>query len=367
MKTRCAVVREPTGPFKVESLHLESLKDDEVLVKIHGAGICHTDLIARDQVYPVPLPCVFGHEGSGVVEKVGQSVSEFQAGDHVVLTFRACGDCRTCKQDMPSRCLNIFGYNFSGLRPDGTKTFTDDNGAMHACFFGQSSFAEYAVANQQNTVKVSKDVPLELLGPLGCGIQTGAGAVLNTLKPTPGSGIAIFGCGSVGLAALMAARTCECASIVAVDLLDERLELARELGATHTINASNASPVETIHEISGDGLDYSVECTAVPAVFRQAVDALNNTGTCALVGAAAPGEEVTLDMNSIMFGRTVTGVIEGDGDPKFFIPQLVKLYQDGDFPFDRLISFYALDDIQQAVEDMESGKAVKPVLRPQGV
>lgn len=364
MKTRAAVVREPRGDFSVEMLSLTELRPDEVLVKIAGAGICHTDLICRDQVYPVPLPCVFGHEGSGVIEKTGSNVTKLSPGDHVVLSFAACGVCRNCEAGVPSRCLKIFECNFAGCRDDGSLTFNDEGGKVHASFFRQSSFAEFAIAAQQNTVKVGTDVPIELLGPLGCGIQTGAGAVINTLKPDTGSGIAIFGCGSVGLAALMAAKAVDCNNIVAVDINEQRLQLARQLGATLILNAEKVSPVEEILKLTGDGIDYSVECTALPTVFRQAVDSLNNTGTCALVGAAAPGEEVSLDMNSIMFGRTVTGVIEGDSVPDIFIPELIELYKKGLFPFDKLIEFYPLDKIQQAVEDMEAGKVIKPVLRP---
>ena len=188
--------------------------------------------------------------------------------------------------------------------------------------------------------------------------------VLNTLKPAAGSSLAVFGCGSVGLASLMAAKAVGCSTIIAIDLLPERLKLAKELGATLCLKADEVPVIDKIHELTGDGVDYSVECTAVPSVFRQAVDSLNNTGTCALVGAAAPGEEVTFDMNSIMFGRTVTGVIEGDSVPDVFIPQLINLFQKGLFPFDKLIDFYPLDQIQKAVEDMESGKVTKPVIRP---
>jgi len=363
MKCRAAIVREPGGRFQIEELQLTPLSRDEVLVKIEGAGICHTDLISRDQVYPVPLPCVFGHEGSGVIEKVGSGVTKLVPGDHVVLTFGACGTCRNCVKGLPSRCLNIFECNFSGCRHDGSLTFEPGNGRIYGSFFRQSSFAEYAIACQQNTVKVDGEVPLEILGPLGCGIQTGAGAVINTLRPAAGSSITVFGCGSVGMAALMAARAIGCSRIIAIDLIDERLRLAEELGATRVINAARGSPTDEILEYTGGGADFSIECTALPSVFRQAVDCLNNTGTCALVGAAPPGQEVTLDMNSIMFGRTVTGVIEGDSVPDVFIPQLIEMYRQGHFPFDRLISFYPLDDIQQAVEDMETGKVIKPVLR----
>ncbi len=364
MKTRAAVVREQNGPFQIEDLDIDGLRDDEILIRIAGTGICHTDLICRDQVYPVPLPGIFGHEGSGLVEKTGSSVTKVEPGDHVVLSFQSCAGCPNCLRGEPSHCVNIFQCNFSGIRSDGTTTYRKNNEPVHGNFFNQSSFSELAIATARNTVKVSADVPLEILGPLGCGIQTGAGAVINSLKPGAGSTIAIFGCGSVGLAAVMAARIVGCTRIIAIDLLPQRLQLAEELGATQLINPQQTDAVDEIHQLTNDGVDYSLECTGISPVLRQAVDALNNTGVCGLVGAAPPGTECSLDMNNIMFGRTLRGIIEGGSIPDIFIPQLIDLYLQGRFPFDRLISFYDLADIDQAVHDMEHGKVVKPIVRP---
>jgi aryl-alcohol dehydrogenase len=364
MKTRAAIVRKPYGPFLVEELDVDELRHDEVLIRIAGAGICHTDLICRDQVYPVPLPCIFGHEGSGIVEHVGSSVTKVVAGDHVVLSFQSCGTCTGCLRGEPAHCQNIFQCNFSGARSDGTTTYKKDNDPIYASFFNQSSFSELAIASERNTIKVSRDVPLDILGPLGCGIQTGAGAVINSLKPAAGSSIAIFGCGSVGLSAVMAARVVGCTSIIAIDILPQRLELAQELGATHTIHSGESDALEQIHQITDDGVNYSLECSGLPKVLRLAVDSMNNTGTCGLVGAAPPETECNIDMNSIMFGRTLKGIIEGDSVPDIFIPQLIELYSQGRFPFDRLITFYDLADIESAVQDMEQGKVIKPVVKP---
>ncbi|CAN5697463.1 NAD(P)-dependent alcohol dehydrogenase [soil metagenome] len=323
-----------------------------------------TRTIVRDQWYPVPLPAVLGHEGAGVVERVGDRVSKVQPGDHVVLTYRSCGLCVNCKRGAPAYCLDLYDQNFGGARPDGSNALSSDGEEIHGHFFGQSSFATYALAAERNTVKVREDVPLELLGPLGCGIQTGAGGVLNALHPEAGSSIAVFGTGSVGMSAVMASRVAGCATIIGVDLSADRLELARDLGATHTINASETeNVVEAIQEITGGGADYTVETTAVPAVFRQAVDSLTLLGECGLIGAAALGTEVSLDMNNILFGRKVRGIIEGDSIPDIFIPRLIELYTQGRFPFDRLVKFYDLNDINQAAEDSEGGGTLKPVLR----
>lgn len=364
MEIRAAVVRQAGGRFELERLELAGPRDDEVLVKIVGVGICHTDLICRDQLYPVPLPAVLGHEGSGVVQAVGARVKDLAPGDHVVLSFSACGHCDNCLAGMPSRCDAIFDANFSGARLDGSCALGCGAEGISGHFFGQSSFATYAIANQANTVRVSRDVPIELLGPLGCGIQTGAGAVMNALQPTAGASIAVFGCGSVGLAAVMAAAVVGCTGIIAIDPNPARRELATELGATHSIDSSVSDPVQIIQELTGGGADYSLECTGLPSVLHQAVEALSTTGVCGLIGSAPMGTEVTLDMNSIMFGRTIKGVIEGDSVPRLFIPRLVELYRQGRFPLDKLVTFYPLDDIQQAVADSEAGRVVKAVLLP---
>lgn len=362
MKSIAAVVSEKSGKFEMAEVELAELRDDEVLVRVVGVGVCHTDLICRDQLYPVTFPAVFGHEGSGVVEKVGAKVTKVQPGDHVVMTYRACGHCLACLRGDPTHCANIFCCNFGGKRSDGSTTVHQHGLPIFSNFFNQSSFAAYALASEANTVKVTKEAPLEYLGPLGCGIQTGAGAVINTLKPPAGSSIAVFGCGSVGLSAIMAAHAVGCTTIIAIDLLENRRKLAVELGATHALDPAQCNVVEEIQKLGGT--DFSLECTAIPAVFRQAVDCLAVPGVCGLVGAAPLGTEVTLDMNSIMFGRTVLGIIEGQSVPDVFIPKLVELYCQGRLPLERLVTFYRLDEIDQAVRDSESGKVVKAVLRP---
>jgi len=364
MRIEAALLRKPGEPFSIEELELEQPRADEVLVQIAGVGLCHTDLSCRDLMYPVPLPSILGHEGSGVVAAVGRDVTKVQPGDHVVLSYRACGTCRNCERNDPSHCLHIFESNFSGVREDGSCIHSQAGQPVHGNFFGQSSFATYALANQTNTVKVSKQAPLKLLGPLGCGVQTGAGAVLNSFQAESGSSLAVFGCGAVGLSAIMAAKVAGCCPIIAVDIHPERLRLAKTLGATETVNPMDCSVVEIIHEITTGGADYSLECTAKPAVFRQALESLCVTGVCGLVGAAPMGTEVTFDMNSIMFGRTLKGIIEGDSIPDQFIPQLVALYLDGKFPLQKLVSYYPLREINQAVQDVEQGRVVKPVLLP---
>ncbi|ATE64156.1 NAD(P)-dependent alcohol dehydrogenase [Rhizorhabdus dicambivorans] len=361
-----AVVREKGGAFAIEKVVLEEPRDNEVLVRIAGVGLCHTDLVVRDQFFPTPLPAILGHEGAGIVERVGRGVTKVAPGDHVVLSYASCGACANCQRGLKGYCPDLYAYNFSGARPDGSSSCRDHRGdCLSSFFFAQSSFADYALATEQNVVKIRSDVPIELMGPLGCGIQTGAGAVINALRPGAGTSIAIFGAGSVGLAAVMAAKLVGCTTIIAVDINAKRLALAETLGATMVISPTDADCVAAIREATaGEGVQFSLECTGIPAVVRQAVDCLRLTGTCGILGVAPLGTEVALDLNGLLFGRTVRGIIEGDSIPDIFIPQLVDLWMQGRFPFDRLIQTFSLADIESAVRASERGEVLKPVLLP---
>jgi aryl-alcohol dehydrogenase len=363
MKIQAAVVREKAGPFLIEELELEEPRENEVLVRMVACGLCHTDLVVRDQYLPVPLPGVFGHEGAGVVERVGARVTKVEPGDHVAMSYLSCGACNACKKGTPTHCSSFFPSNFSGARPDGSVTMRKGQEAIHGSFFGQSAFASHALANERNVVKVPKDVPLEIMGPMGCGIQTGAGGVINSLAARPGSSIAVFGAGSVGVSAIMAALVTGCTTIIAVDINDQRLKLAKELGATHVINSGQTDPVEEILKITGSGVEYALECTGIPAVLRKAFDSLGWGGVCGLIGAAPAGAEVSLNMQTILNGRRLIGVVEGDSIPDVFIPQLIELYKQGRFPFDRMVTFYPFNQINQAAEDSEKGRALKAILR----
>lgn len=363
ISARAAIVRKTGGPFVLEDVSFEEPRDDEVLIRIKGVGICHTDIVVRDQAFPVPLPLILGHEGSGVVEKVGRSVTKVLPGDHVALSFASCGACANCIKGLYGYCIDLVGRNFGGSRPDGTSPCCGvDGGRINAYFFGQSSFAEKAIATERSVVKIPKDVPLEIMGPLGCGLQTGAGAVMNSLKASAGDSIAVFGIGAVGMAAVMAAQIVGCTRIIAIDLNTDRLAMARELGATHSIDASKEDPIEKVREITGEGAQYSLECTGNAKVARQAVDCLRLTGVCGIVGLTSPGTEVSLDLNSLLFGRTVRGIIEGDSIPDIFIPQLIEHYRQGAFPFDRLIRTYHFDQINGAVAAAERGDVLKAII-----
>jgi aryl-alcohol dehydrogenase len=363
MKIQAAVTRASRAPMSIETLTLEEPRDGEILVRLVATGICHTDIAMRDQTYPVPQPIVLGHEGAGIVERIGKSVTKVAIGDHVIMTFNSCGHCPSCQHDASTYCHEFFGYNFAGTRSDGSTALSNGSERIHSNFFGQSSFATHALCHQRNVVKVRRDVPLDRLAPLACGVQTGAGAIINSLKPEPGNSLAVFGTGSVGLSAIMAARLVGVTIIIGIDVNDTRLNLARELGATHVINAeSNVG--EAITTLTTVGVDYSFETTANVKVMRQSIDCLAPRGTCGIVGAASVGTEVSFDQLHIMTGgRTIRGIVEGDSHPDVFIPALIDLFAQGRFPLDKLLSFYPFERINDAIHDSEAGAAVKPVVQ----
>ena len=363
MEIQAAVTDAKGAPFAVQSVELDELRPDEVLVKVAAAGVCHTDLIVRDQWYPVPLPAVLGHEGAGVVERVGANVAKVAPGDRVGMSFNSCGACPTCLTGRPTYCHDFFARNFGATRPDGTTALSRDGQAIHSHFFGQSSFATYAVATERNVVKLD-DVPLEVVAPFGCGIQTGAGAILNVMRPPAGASVAVFGTGTVGMAAIMAAVVSGATTVIGVDLNPTRLELARELGATDVVDAGEENPVEQIKTITGLGADFTIESTGVASVLRQAVDASAPTGVTGIIGAPAIGTEVSLDINDLLiFGRSVRGIVEGDSVPDIFIPRLIELWRQGRFPVDRLMRNYDLDQLDEAAHDAEAGRVIKAVVR----
>ncbi|MEU3611861.1 NAD(P)-dependent alcohol dehydrogenase [Streptomyces sp. NPDC006872] len=362
--TRAAVVESGGAPFTLSEVVLDDPAPHEAVVRLVAAGLCHTDLGVASGGLPFPLPGVLGHEGAGIVEAVGSAVTGVAPGDHVVLSFTSCGDCRNCHGGHPAYCATWLPLNLiGGRRADGTGTISRDGETLGGHFFGQSSFAERALVDERSLVKVDPDVPLTSIAPLGCGVQTGVGAVWNVLKPVIGSTIVVLGAGAVGLSAVMAAALTPATRIIAVDRVAERLELAKELGATHTVDAGQAALGEAIAEITGgQGADGIVETTGSTAVLRQGVDALAARGTLVIVGAPAFGTEVSLDVNGMLGGKQVVGLTLGDSETQSFIPALVELVKAGRLPLDRLIGAYAFEDIGQAVQDMTSGKTIKPVL-----
>lgn len=364
METIAAVSDNRAQGFSLQQLQLDEPRAGEVLVRLVATGLCHTDIAVHYGVVPVPAPVVLGHEGAGVVMQVGEGVEKVAVGDHVVLSLAYCGVCDKCSIGLPTYCRQHQALNWNSQRGDGSVCLHDGETPVHSHFFGQSSFAQYAVVNASSVVRVDSAIPLEYLGPLACGFMTGAGAVINSLSVHTGSTIAVFGLGAVGMAAVMAARLRGCKQIIAVDIKDNRLALAKELGATVTINPKEMNVDDAIHQLTGgQGVDYSVEAAGHTAVMANALQALAENGRCVLTGVVAQGESLPLDIMHLIRGRSVQGSIMGDAAPSVFIPMLAQLFQQGHFPIDRLIRFYTLDEINQAMADSQSGEAIKAVIR----
>ncbi len=363
MRIQAAVLRGEASPFTIEELELADPGAHQVRVRIVGAGHCHTDVLPRAGAGFGPPPIVLGHEGAGVVEAVGEAVQTVAVGDHVVLSFDSCGHCVNCRAAHPAYCDTFLERNLVGQGVGGAAPLTDSAGAPVAGrWFGQSSFASHAVVDARNAVVVDKELPLELLGPLGCGVQTGAGAVLEVLRIRPGEHIVITGTGAVGLSAVMAAKVAGAGRIIAVDLNRERLALARELGATDTITAGQGDLTAQIREIVPAGPQYGLDTTGLPTVIAAALESLAARGTLGTVGVQQG--DLAIGPLTLTVGRTITGILEGDADPRTFIPTLIELWRSGRFPFDRLVETFPLSEINTAEQRALAGEIIKPVLLP---
>jgi len=366
MRATAAVFEKLFTPLTVTEVDVDSPGPGEVLVRVAATGVCHTDAIARDGDMPFPPPGVLGHEGAGVVAAVGPGVTNVSEGDKVVIGWPWCGACRNCLDGQPRYCLQLGPLVLSGGRPDGTTALRRLDGTpLHSHFFGQSSFASYSLCAASALVPVPADAPVEILGPLACGIGTGAGAVLNALRPWIGSSVVVYGAGAVGLSAVMATRLTGATTIIAVDRLASRLSLARELGATETIDVSapGIDPVATVQEICGGPADFSLECTGVIDVLRQAADSVGMRGTVTLIGGAPAGAPFSLDHMSTLWGKKVIGTLGGEGRSVSLIGALIELNKQGRFPYDKLITEFPLEQVNDAFEASHSGDVVKPVLR----
>ncbi|RKF23593.1 NAD(P)-dependent alcohol dehydrogenase [Altericroceibacterium spongiae] len=360
MDITAAISRPDTEAPVLEPVRLEPPRPGEMLIRIAAVGICHTDIHAHEGRL-APLPIALGHEGAGVVEALGDGVQGFEPGDHVLLSGSSCGECPNCLNNHPTYCDRAMPLTFGGQRPDGSTALCCGGEAVHSHFFGQSSFATYAVVPQRTAFKVARDLPLDTLAPLGCGVITGAGAVLEALKPGFGDSIAVFGSGAVGLSAIMAARLTGALRIVAVDIKPDRLDLARDMGATDYFLADEDDLADKIRQVTGRGMDYTLNTTTAAAVHTLALDCLAMNGTAGFV--SAPRGEWTPPMFQILAGgRQLRGILGGDAAPRLFLPKLIAYWQQGRFPFHRLIQTYPFEQIGQAFADLKAGKVIKPVL-----
>jgi aryl-alcohol dehydrogenase len=363
VRATVALLEEVGAPLRLVEVDLGPPVEGEILVRIVGAGICHTDITGAQGIFPLPLPTVLGHEGAGVIEAVGPGVDGLSVGDHVALSYGHCRECTVCNEGHTAYCELFAPLNYFGTRMDGTTTMKRGEEEVYGSFFSQSSFATHAIANATNAVKVSKDLPLELIGPLGCGFQTGAGSVINVLQVQAGKGIIIFGLGAVGMGAIMAAAAVGCSPIIGVDMNEERLALALELGATDTINPNEVDDFQwKVQELAAPGVHYAFDAVGAPSAIRGALEALRSPGHCATVGFQGLEHEITIDQGHLLLGRRLSGVIEGDADPQQFIPYLLDLHAAGKFPFDRLIKTFPFAQINEAIAAANAGEVIKPVL-----
>ena len=368
-KTIAAVAYADESEFRIENLDIELPRANEVLVGIKGVGICHTDLTFRSGDIPYPFPAVFGHEGSGVVQAVGTEVTKVNVGDHVLLTFRSCGDCELCHSGDPAYCRTMPQLNITGAREDGTTNLKNDSGPVGSHFFGQSSFAAHSIAYERNIVKVDADLPIELLGPLGCSIQTGAGAVMRSLVTKPGSSILITGAGPVGLSAVMGAAIRQCETIIVVEPMETRRALAKDLGATHCIDPTAVDDLATeIMSISPYGVDNAIDTTARTDTLETCFNCLGAKATLGLIGFGATDSPLPGSVLGLFnVGKTIKAISEGDSNPDEFLPELIAHYRAGRLPIDRMVTKYKLSEINQAIEDSKSGGCIKAILIPDPV
>jgi aryl-alcohol dehydrogenase len=363
MKIKAAVAWEAGAPLSIEDVDLDEPRDDEILVRVEAVGVCHTDDKSRHAKLPVVFPLVLGHEGSGVVERTGSAVTSVKPGDRVLFTPDYCGRCLSCLAGRTPYCADVIAVTFTGTRPDGSPRAYFGDTPVRASFFGQSSFATHSLVTERNIVPVPRDAPLHYMAGLSCGVQTGAGAILNAMPVGPGRSVAVFGTGAVGLAAVMAAAASGADEIVAVDRVAHRLALATELGATHAIDTTERDLAEVsadIVKVTGGGADVALDTTTSPAVIRAAVLSLATFGTCGFVSGSA---ELTVPPTALQLGgRSLRGIMGGDINPTVFLPRLLDLHARGKFPFDRLVRNYPFPYINTAINDALDGTTIKPVL-----
>jgi aryl-alcohol dehydrogenase len=362
MRITAAVSRDPGLAPRLEELDLGEPRADEILVRLATAGICHTDLRAHAGVIALtPRPVVLGHEGAGVVERVGDSVRHVRPGDRVVLSGSSCGHCSRCRAHLPSYCVEGMHRSFAACRLDGSMSLSQDGKPVHSHFFGQSSFATHAVADARGAVRLPDGVPFEIASPLGCGVITGAGAVLRSYGLRAGQDLAVFGAGGVGLSAVMAARIAGARRIVAVEPLAWRRELALELGATDAVDPAAEDVVAAVRAACPDGVDFALNTTTLPAVFEVAQKVLGARGVLGFVSGTQQPFAFPL-YPLLVGGQSLRGLVGGDADPQTFIPLLLEYWRQGRFPVERLIRTFAFADIAGAFESCRTGTAIKPVL-----
>ncbi|HEV7747422.1 MAG TPA: zinc-dependent alcohol dehydrogenase family protein [Pyrinomonadaceae bacterium] len=373
MKTKAAVLYEmgastpyvESQPFVVDEISLAGPGLGEVLVEVAGAGLCHSDLSVVDGSRPRVMPMVMGHEASGIVREVGAGVSEFAPNDHVVFSWVACcGRCHFCISARGALCAPGNAANIAGTLLSGARHFADSKATICNHHLGVSAFSQFTVAAQESLVKIDASVELDIAALFGCAVVTGVGAVVNTARVTPGSSVAVFGMGGVGLSAIMGARVAGASAIIAVDRFDDKLTLASELGATHLINVEKDDPIAAIKELTAGGADYAFESVGNEQVLIQAYEATKCGGTTVTVGLPAPNKMFSIPAISITAEeRTIKGSYMGSCIPRRDIPRFIGMYQAGLLPIDKLRTHtLRLDEINLGFDRLAQGQAVRQII-----
>ena len=365
MQTLAAVLNEPMGAFSLETIDIAAPQAGEVRVAIKAVGICHTDLVIGSGALGTQFPVVLGHEGAGVVEAVGDGVTAVKPGDKVLLSFNSCGHCPRCESSNPAYCFEFFPLNMVCVRPDGSTRLSRDGAPVADNCFGQSSFAGLAIANERNVLKLADDADLAALAPLGCGVQTGVGAVVRSLRAKPGESLVVIGGGAVGLSAVIVGTIAGCGPIVLIEPQAGRREMALSLGATHVIDpATTDDLVAAIRAILPAGADLIVDTSGHMPTVGLTPSMIATMGRIGLIGV--PGAlDAALPVPMVQFltlGGTVRGIVEGDSDIAGFLPELIEHHHAGRLPFDRFVTRYPFAQINQAIADGHEGRCIKPVL-----
>jgi aryl-alcohol dehydrogenase len=364
MQGLAAILREPNTPYAIQPVQFDPPRLGEILVKIHATGICHTDMVFASGAMGSPFPLILGHEGAGIVEQVGEGVTKVVPGQKVLLTFDSCGHCGECGAGNPAYCAEFVARNFACVRGDGSSCAHDDHGPISARFFGQSSFASHAIALERNVIGLSDDADLTALAPLGCGIQTGVGAVLRSLAAKSGSSLIVLGGGAVGLSAILGGLIAGCSTIILIEPIESRRALGLELGAHHAIDPAVGDMAEQIMAILPGGANNIVDTSGNVGAISAGLAMLAPHGSLGLVGV--PGSlDAVLPLPiipAITYGYTIKGIIEGDSDPDEFLPQLIALHTEGKLPIERFSRVYSFDQINEAIADTHAGKCVKAIL-----
>jgi len=364
---KAAVLYEAGKPLVVEEVELDEPQANEILIRIEAVGVCHSDLSYMNGSLPCPVPVVVGHEGCGIVEKVGPGVTSVQPGDKVVtMVSFSCGKCHFCAMGRPTRCVESLNVMLMAELPFFAGKRIHKGDQYMSQLFGLGSFAEYCVVHERSAIRVRPDAPSEVVCLMGCGITTGLGIAINTANVRPGDSVVVYGVGGVGLAALMGAKLAGAGNLIAVDNANNKLEMATELGADQVINVNDVDdPVAKVKELTGGlGTDVAIESAGIAAVMQQAFGSIHNGGVCVIAGMAPIIETLTFMPFEFLLGKTIKGAIQGDIIASVDIPKFVDMYMAGKLPVDKLITkTFSLDQVNEAFEAMKNGQVLRGVIK----